>query len=146
LISFTRQAPQRQIRLLELDWAEELAGKISQTFSRKVEALELKRENLIRVLDNADIVVNATSVGMTPDDNGTPVDADLLRSGLIVVDIVYNPVKTRLLREAEAAGAETISGVDMLVWQGAVAFEKWTGHEAPVELMKREAVKQLEGS
>ncbi len=130
-------------RRLELDWAVELAHRISQTFSKKVEALELNRENLIKALEKADILVNATSVGMSPRSNETPVPFDLLRNQLIVYDIVYNPVKTKLLREAEAAGAETISGVDMLVWQGALAFEKWTGLKAPVELMKEEAFKHL---
>jgi shikimate dehydrogenase len=131
-------------RALELDWAEELASRISQIFAKEVEALELNRENLARMLDRANIVVNATSVGMTPNIDETPVTSDLLKPGLIVFDIVYNPIKTRLLREAEAAGAKTISGLDMLVWQGALAFEKWTGLKAPVELMREEAIKVLE--
>ena len=130
-------------RLLELDWAEELADRISQVFNREVKARELNRENLIQALGKADILVNATSVGMSPNINQTPVDSDLLRPGLIVYDIVYNPIKTRLLREAEAAGAETIGGLDMLVWQGAIAFEKWTGLNAPVELMRQEAIELL---
>jgi shikimate dehydrogenase len=130
-------------RALELDWAKELARRISQTFSQKVKALELSRENLAVLLKKADILVNATSVGMAPSVNKTPVPRNLLHPGLIVYDIVYNPLKTRLLREAEAVGASTISGVDMLVWQGASAFEKWTGQKAPVELMKREAVRLL---
>ena len=130
-------------RALELDWAEALARRLSETFNKKVEALELNQENLALVLKKADILVNATSVGMTPIANKTPVPAELLRPDLIVYDIVYNPMKTRLLREAEAAGASTIGGVDMLVWQGALAFEKWTGRKAPVELMKREAIRLL---
>jgi len=130
-------------RALELDWAEELAQRLSATFNKKVKALELNRENLMPALDKADILVNATSVGMSPKADETPLPAGLLRPGLIVYDIVYNPVKTRLLREAEAVGASTISGVDMLVWQGALAFEKWTGRKAPVELMKRETVRLL---
>ncbi len=130
-------------RLLELDWAKELAGRISQAFSKEVKALKLNRENLIEALSKADMLVNATSVGMSPNTDETPVDSDLLRPELVVFDIVYNPIKTRLLREAEAAGAETISGLDMLVWQGALAFEKWTGRKAPVKLMKREALKLL---
>ena len=133
-------------RLLELDWAEELANRMAQIFGQEVDALELNRQNLARALGKADILVNATSVGMSPDIDRTPVDADLLRPGLIVYDIVYNPIKTRLLREAEAAGAKTISGVDMLVWQGALAFEMWTSRKAPVELMKKETIKWLQGT
>ena len=130
-------------RRLELDWAEDLAGRLSETFREKVEALELVEENLAKALDKADILINATSVGMSPDVDDTPVPAKLLKPGLIVFDIVYNPIKTRLLGEAEEAGAQTISGVDMLVWQGALAFEKWTGLKAPLELMREEVVKAL---
>jgi len=130
-------------RALELDWAEELALRLSATFNKKIEALALNQENLMPALDKADILVNATSVGMAPIVNETPVPADLLHPNLIVYDIVYNPVKTRLLREAEVVGASTIGGVDMLVWQGALAFEKWTSVKAPAELMKREALRLL---
>jgi len=132
-------------RLLELDWAEELASRISQVFKKEVKALELNGENLAKVLEKADILVNATSVGMSPNIDETPVSPNLLKPSLIVFDIVYNPIKTRLLREAKAAGAETISGVDMLVWQGALAFELWTGVKAPVKLMKEAAIKGLQG-
>ncbi|MDO8715705.1 MAG: shikimate dehydrogenase [Dehalococcoidales bacterium] len=131
-------------RTEELEWAKDLAGRITQTFGQKVEALELNRENLVKVLNKADILVNATSVGMSPNTGVSPVEADLLRPGLAVYDIVYNPTKTRLLREAEAVDAKTIGGLDMLVGQGALAFEMWTGQKAPVELMKREAAKLLE--
>ena len=130
-------------RLLELDWAEELASRISQVFKKEVKALELNRQNLAKVLAKADILVNATSVGMSPNIDETPVSPDLLRPSLTVFDIVYNPIKTRLLREAEAAGAKTISGVDMLVWQGALGFELWTGAKAPVKLMRETAIKGL---
>jgi shikimate dehydrogenase len=130
-------------RLLELDWAEELASRISQVFKKEVKALELNGKNLAKVLDKADILVNATSVGMSPNIDETPVSPDLIRPSLTVFDIVYNPIKTRLLREAEAAGAKTISGVDMLVWQGALAFELWTGAKAPVKLMRETAIKGL---
>ena len=131
-------------RLLELDWAEELASRISQIFTKEVEALELNEENLAKVLEKADIVVNATSVGMSPNIDETPIPAKLLKPGLIVFDIVYNPIKTRLLREAEAAGAKTISGFNMFVWQGVLAFELWTGMKAPVKLMREEAIKGLQ--
>jgi len=131
-------------RLLELDWAEELAHRLSQTFNQEVRALKLNEENLAIVLDEADILVNATSVGMSPNSDETPVPAQLLKVGLVVYDIVYNPIKTRLLREAEAAGAETISGIDMLIWQGALAVEKWTGLKEPIELMRELVVKELQ--
>ena len=130
-------------RELELDWAEELAHRLSQTFNQEVKALKLDEENLVIALDRADILVNATSVGMSPNIDETPVPAKLLKPGLVVFDIVYNPIKTRLLREAEAAGARAISGLEMLVWQGVLAFEMWTGLKAPLEIMRKAAIRAL---
>ncbi len=130
-------------RQLEMDWAVELASSISRFLGKEIKALELNEQNLSAVLENADILVNATSVGMSPNSDETPAPAKLLKAGLVVFDIVYNPIKTRLLTEAEVAGAETIDGLDMLVWQGALAFEMWTGVKAPVGIMKAEAIKVL---
>ena len=127
----------------QLARAEDLARRIAQVFKKEVKALALGEQNLADVLVRADILINTTSVGMSPDIDKTPVPAKLLNPGLVVFDIVYNPTKTRLLREAEAAGAKTINGLDMLVWQGALAFEKWTGRKVPLDLMKREAIKAL---
>ncbi len=130
-------------RQLEMDWAIELAGSVSRFSAKAVKALELNEKNLSSVLESADILVNATSVGMSPNTSQSPVPARLLRPGLAVFDVVYNPITTRLLAEAGAAGAETIDGIDMLVWQGALAFELWTGATAPIEIMKAAAVKAL---
>jgi len=133
-------------RAEELDWAYELAGNISMLYNMDAKAGQLNRESLDSVMERIDIsiLVNATSVGMTPDVDSTPIDDDLLRPGLVVFDVVYNPLGTRLLRDAETAGAETISGIEMLVWQGALAFEKFTSQEAPLDLMRQEAIRQLE--
>ena len=130
-------------RLLELDWAKELSGRISQIFKREVSALELNRENLVAALEKADILINATSIGMSPNVDETLVTSKLIRPALVVFDIVYNPIKTRLLREAEEAAVETIGGLEMLLWQGALAFEKWTGVKAPLEVMRAEVIKGL---
>ncbi len=131
-------------RQLELAWAEELARLISRDFGKEARALELSPGNLATALERADILINATSAGMSPNDDETPVPARFLKAGLVVFDIVYNPIKTRLLKEAEASGARTISGIDMLAWQGALAFEKWTGQPAPLDLMRQAAIKALE--
>jgi len=81
----------------------------------------------------ADILVNATSVGMEEDE--TPVRTALLHGDLAVLDAVYAPVQTRLLRDAASVGATTIDGAWMLLFQGVVAFEHWTGRDAPVDAM-----------
>jgi shikimate dehydrogenase len=81
----------------------------------------------------ADVLVNATTVGMAEDE--TPVPADLLHGDLAVLDAVYRPLETRLLRDAGAAGATTVDGAWMLLSQGVEAFELWTGRDAPVDAM-----------
>ena len=126
-----------------LEKAEKLARSISQSLSKEVEALELNEKNLARVLERANILINTTSLGMSPNIDLTPLPSNLLKPSLVVFDIVYNPMKTRLLREAEAAGAKIISGVEMLVWQGVTAFELSTGLKAPVEVMRAEVIKGL---
>jgi len=86
---------------------------------------------------SADLLVNATSVGMNPKPEETPIDAKLLRSDMVVFDIVYSPLETRLLREARDVGAKGIGGLMMLVHQGAQAFELWTGKKAPIPMMTK---------
>lgn len=86
----------------------------------------------------ADLVVNATSVGMggTPSAGELPVPAGRLHAGQVVVDVVYHPRDTPLLRAAAASGAATLDGVGMLLHQAAIAFERWTGVAAPVAAMR----------
>ncbi len=90
-----------------------------------------------------DIVINATPVGMTPHDDCTPVKPELLAAGTVIMDTVYNPLKTRILKDAEKAGCPTIDGVAMLVHQGALQFEMWTSKKAPVEIMRRVVLDEL---
>jgi shikimate dehydrogenase len=90
-------------------------------------------DELPAVLPDADVLVNATTVGMESDES--PVPASALHAGLAVLDAVYAPLETRLLRDAAAAGATTVDGAWMLLFQGVAAFERWTGREAPVDAM-----------
>jgi len=131
-------------RELEFDWALDLAKRISETVNCKVEALLLNDDNLKTALSKADILINTTSVGMIPDTDKSLVPKSLIRPEMLVFDIVYNPVKTKLMAEAEGAGARTMGGANMLVWQGALSLELWTGKKAPVELMKKITMKMLE--
>ncbi len=90
----------------------------------------------------ADLVVNATSVGMG-DDGGLPVETALLGSGQVVVDLVYHPAQTPLLAAAAAAGARAVGGLGMLVHQAGRAFELWTGEAPPLEAMATGARRAL---
>ena len=85
---------------------------------------------------NCNILVNTTSVGMTPHMDDMCVPTDVLDKNMVVMDIVYNPLKTKLLREAEKIGCTIIDGLSMFIYQGAGQFELWTGLEAPVEMMR----------
>lgn len=82
----------------------------------------------------SDILVNATHVGMHPNENQSPIkDKSILREDLVVTDVVYNPRKTKLLEDAEAAGCTTVGGIGMLLWQGVEAFKLYTGLEMPAK-------------
>ena len=99
-------------------------------------------DGLADSVPSADLLINATSVGMETDE--TPVPADLLHADLAVLDAVYAPLDTRLLRDARSAGATTVDGGWMLLYQGAEAFERWTGGNAPVAAMNRALRAELE--
>ena len=131
-------------RKQELSWAEDLAARLSRNYKTDVKALELTAENLKKAITNTDLLVNATSHGMSPEIDATPVPAEMLTDNLTVFDIIYNPLATRLLREAKAAGAKTIDGLEMLVRQGAASFEIWTAAKPPVDVMREAALSLLQ--
>jgi shikimate dehydrogenase len=86
----------------------------------------------------ADILVNATSIGLFPDVGAMPdVDLAAIRPDLLVCDVVPNPPETRLVQAARGMGLKTLTGLPMLVYQGAIGFEMWTGRQAPEAAMKR---------
>jgi shikimate dehydrogenase len=90
-----------------------------------------------------DVIINTTPVGMTPHEDKTPVKPELIEAGTVVMDTVYNPLKTQFLKDAANAGCATIDGVSMLVHQGAVQFELWIGEKAPVDVMRRAVLDEL---
>jgi len=144
-ISFTLASEAGELVILNrtVSRARELAERINRATGRGVRWGELSRQTLERELEDADILINATSVGMHPNSNETPVDKELLRPDLTVFDLVYNPLETRLLREARNVGAKTIDGLTMLVHQGAASFKIWTGIEPPIDLMMKAAREEL---
>ncbi len=120
-----------------------LAEAINKKFGLKVTAGDLSAQAIEASLKDADILINATSVGMHPNPDQTLVNKKWLKPSLTVMDIVYNPEETKLAKDAKAAGAHVISGVEMLIYQGAASFEIWTGKAAPVAVMRQAAVNQL---
>lgn len=119
----------------------EYTGSLSQTRCgwSKIDSLLLKSE-----IEHADLLVNTTPLGMHPEINKSPLpDKVKLPKDLLVYDLVYNPAETKLLKTAKAAGCKTVSGLGMLVRQGALAFTVFTGEEAPLETMWSAAQKAL---
>jgi len=121
--------------------AKRLAAAIDRGLGVGVAQVSLEKRALADAVKRADILINATTTGMSPNVNDTLVTAGMMHRGLMVNDIVYEPVRTRLLREAKKAGARTVNGLGMLVCQGALAFEIWTNKRAPIKVMEA-AVKQ----
>ncbi len=112
--------------------AAQLAAKLSNAAAIGLGA-ELKTR-----IKASDILINATSVGMHPHEDATLVNADMMHQDLVVFDIVYNPVETKLLKEAKRAGVKKIvDGVKMLVYQGAASFKIWTKEEPPIAVMEK---------
>lgn len=124
----------------------DLASTSGNAAPRALHALPLRRETLIETTRAAQLLVNATPVGMWPyvDCSIWPEEVPL-PSHVTVFDLVYNPVRTKLLRLARASGANGIEGLGMLVGQGALAFAMWTGQEAPVSTMRVACSQALRG-
>jgi len=92
----------------------------------------------------ADVMINATSLGMYPREKATPIPKRLLKEWMTIMDVVYEPLETRLLREAKEKGCLTITGLEMLVHQGAAQFEIWTGTRPEVGQIKKDLHSVLE--
>jgi shikimate dehydrogenase len=123
--------------------AQDLSKLLEKTANKKIISGALSPKEIQQNLQDSDILINATSVGMKPKAEESLIPPKLLRSNLAVMDIVYNPIETKLAREAKEAGAKVISGVEMLIYQGASSFEIWTGKSAPVGVMRQAALNHL---
>ncbi len=115
----------------------ELAGALSRAFPQRPAVGHVLFDEFGKIRDSLDLVLNATSVGMTPNETETPLPKEMLSKRFAVCDIVYAPLETRLLREAKSVGCKTVGGAAMLVYQGAKSLECWfPGKKADVLTMK----------
>ena len=142
--ALAEQAGELSILNRSIQPAAELAELVYHEFNTKVFAYTLSPLTVRGTLIDADLLINATSVGMEPNDKENIVDPRWLKSDLVVMDIVYNPIETRLAKNAKKAGAKVVSGIEMLIYQGAASFEIWTGQKAPIEVMREAALNHLE--
>ena len=107
-------------------------------------AASLERDHITHACERADLLINTTSLGMTPDVHATPVGQNLLRPDCAVYDIVYNPLETRLLREARAIGARGVDGLGMLIYTNVYAARVCADREISATVMREEAMKAFE--
>ncbi|MEH7547766.1 MULTISPECIES: shikimate dehydrogenase [Bacillaceae] len=96
-------------------------------------------------LGEYDLIIQTTMIGMEPNITEQPITLEYLREDSVVCEIIYNPLETRILREAKSIGATVQNGIDMFVYQGALAFEKWTGIFPDIQRMKENVLGQLGG-
>jgi len=129
------------------DKAKELAGYLDAYEKTTCQFLRLNSPDLLAAIAEADLLVNATPIGMQPKIEASPLPAKVkFKKKALVYDLVYTPAETKLLKEAKAAGCQVCSGLGMLVRQGALAFTVFTGEEAPIEVMWSAAQQALRTS
>jgi len=119
----------------------------SQDVEPEVTAFQWQNLSLIETLDNCDLIVHCTTIGMkdSSQEGQSPLSLEVIPKGVLVYDVVYNPSLTPLLKLAQKAGANILGGLPMLVYQGAASFKLWTGREAPVDIMFNKAKAILTG-
>jgi len=123
---------------------ETLVKDIKEGTSANVTGKKMEHETITKELENADLLIHATPVGMHPKVDETCVTADMMHGDLMVMDVVYTPLETKLLKEAKKAGVKTtVGGIDMFVNQGAESERIWLGIDAPVDLMREVVLKGL---
>ncbi|EIJ78954.1 shikimate 5-dehydrogenase [Bacillus methanolicus PB1] len=131
-----------------IDFCNRTAEKAAQLIEAcpfSVQSNIYPREKAENRLSNYNLIIQTTSVGMSPNINASPLSLENLGIGAFVSDIIYNPLETVILRDAKRRGAGTQNGLDMFVFQGAFAFEKWTGIFPDIERMKQIVLKHLGG-
>ena len=138
-------ASERPQKLLIFDIDKEKAFQLVQRIKEFHPDSGAQRVDSISRLEikDADILVNATPVGMKPSDP-LIVQREWLRPGLFVYDLIYNPPETKLLKTAADAGCRVANGLGMLLIQGCLAFEKWTGQKAPTEIMRKALFERID--
>ncbi|SEN07104.1 shikimate dehydrogenase [Paenibacillus sp. OV219] len=104
------------------------------------------QDELQAACGHSDIIINTTSLGMFPNVEETPIDSSWLKPDTVASDLIYNPLTTRFLTEAQERGCRIHGGLGMFIYQGAYAFEYWTGQPAPVEAMRETVLEALQQS
>ncbi len=120
--------------------AEKLAKELNRNFGIDIKSKKFSTSTLKEETKKADLLINTTPIGMYPNVDITPISAEFFHKDLFVFDVVYNPLETKLLKEAKECGCKTLGGLDMLVYQGVSAFEWWTNEKPNVNIMKSKII------
>jgi len=144
-IAFQLAPEVEELRILNRNGekAKQLTNLIKGRFNKEVLSSQLSPKMMKKWLHGADILVNATCVGMRPKAHQTLIKREWLKPEITVMDIVYDPVETTLIKDAKSAGAKVIYGTDMLLFQGATSFEIWWGQPAPINAMREALLGKL---
>lgn len=147
-IAFTLAQQTDLAELKMLDINEELLQGLTADLRAGTDSLiksaVMTESSIAEAMSENHLIINCTPVGMHPKENASLVPAELFRSEQAVFDVVYNPLETRLLREARENGCKTISGVEMFINQAVLQFERFTGVAAPVEVMRKVVLERLQ--
>jgi shikimate dehydrogenase len=138
----------KEVTITDIDEnkAKDLSLYLNAHFGTKTLGVHPHSQELQAKIKEANLLVNATPIGMHPNTDASPLDKNIeLHPKLLVYDLVYNPARTKLMEEAEKAGAKTVSGLGMLIQQGALAFSIFTMKEAPIKVMWQAAKEALKG-
>jgi len=123
--------------------AFKLAKELEDKMKIPATGKDMSKETLKSLLNDADILINTTPIGMYPNVNKSPISKELLTDRLFVYDIIYNPLQTQFLKDASEIGCKTLNGLDMFVNQGALAFEWWTDIKPNKNTMKEKIIEIL---
>lgn len=145
-LAIAREGP-RELYIINRTFkkALKLAKILEENFHFPITPLHLERASMSSTLKAVDLLINCTSLGMYPN-TSIPVHPNLLRRDMLVMDLVYTPLMTPLLKAARDKGARIVNGIEVLVEQAAKSFEIWTGVKAPISLMRRVAYNSIGGA
>jgi shikimate dehydrogenase len=129
-------AQEKPAAVLLANRTESKSAELAASFSSDYRISSIPWSDLREACSTADVVINTTSVGMAPNVDALPIDASWLKPRSVASDLIYNPLKTAFLQQAEQLGCRIHGGLGMFIYQGAYAFEYWTGQRAPVDAMR----------
>ena len=134
-----------RLELLDIDTSmlDRLASDLKVRTQARIESREMNASTLADAMQNADVIIHCTPIGMHPKEKASLVPAELMRAGQVVFDVVYTPLETKLLADARAKGLQTISGVEMFINQAVLQFERFTGQPAPERAMRQVVMEHL---